>query len=187
MMPASASLTNTPAQGVTSAVKRASSSTGMITGRSLAWPTIMSSAPKAGAMWTMPVPSSVATKSAAMTRQAGLSGVDEAVGRLVVAPDQLGAREGLLDDGVGAEHGGDQVGGQDEVLVAQLGLRVRDVRAHGRGHVGDERPGRGGPDQQADTGRPSAARTGAGAVAGEPPRRPPPPAPAGSARTPTGR
>ena len=75
MMPASASLTNTPAQGVTSAVKRASSSTGMITGRSLAWPTIMSSAPKAGAMCTMPVPSSVATKSAAMTRQAGLSGV----------------------------------------------------------------------------------------------------------------
>ncbi len=33
MMPASASLTNTPTQGVISAVKRASSSTGMITGQ----------------------------------------------------------------------------------------------------------------------------------------------------------
>ena len=61
MMAGSASLTNTPAQGATSATKRPSVSTAFTTGRSFSRPTRMSSSPKAGAMCTMPVPSPVVT------------------------------------------------------------------------------------------------------------------------------
>src|SRR5665647_3232055 len=74
MMAGSASLTKTPAHGVTSATKRPSRSTAFTTGRSFSRPTRMSSSPKAGAMWTIPVPSVVVTKSPPTTKCARLSG-----------------------------------------------------------------------------------------------------------------
>ena len=67
-MPGSASLTHFPAHGVTAELNVPSGPTGLSTGRSSALATSMSSTPKAGARWTMPVPSSVLTKSAATTR-----------------------------------------------------------------------------------------------------------------------
>ncbi len=60
-MAGSASLTKTPAHGVTSAMNLPSVSTALTMGRSFSCPTRMSSSPKAGAMWTMPVPSVVVT------------------------------------------------------------------------------------------------------------------------------
>ena len=101
-----------------------------------------------------------------MTRQTGLSGVDEAVGRSVVLAHQRGAGIGLLDDGLVPEQRRHQVGGQDEVLVAQTWPWRIDVRADGRGHVGDEGPGRGGPDQQRHRQAVLAAGTGARPVRG---------------------
>ena len=78
-----------------------------------------------------------------------LVGRNEAVGGLVAAPDQLGARKGLLDGGVGAEDRCDQVGSQDKMLLTQPDAGVEDVGTHGGGDVGDERPRRGGPHQEA--------------------------------------
>ena len=51
-------------------MKRAVESTGTTTGMPAASPSRWSSSPKPGAMWTMPVPSSVVTKSAASTTKA---------------------------------------------------------------------------------------------------------------------
>ena len=70
MMPLFASNTWTPAHGGTSDVKQPASSTGTMTGMSLAMQTDMSSSPNPGAIWTTPVPSSVSTKSASRTRNA---------------------------------------------------------------------------------------------------------------------
>ena len=68
MMPASASFTNSPAQGSTTASKRPAASTGLSVGSPSASPTSRSTSPKAGARWTMPDPSTVVTKSATTTR-----------------------------------------------------------------------------------------------------------------------
>ena len=70
MIPALASNTFVPAQSATGSVNRPRSSTG--TASPMAMPlashTSWSSAPKPGAMWTIPVPSAVSMKSAASIR-----------------------------------------------------------------------------------------------------------------------
>ena len=57
MMRGSASFTNIPAQGVTASTKRPWVLTSCTKGRLFSRPTRASSSPKAGAVWTMPVPS----------------------------------------------------------------------------------------------------------------------------------
>ena len=69
----SASLKNLPATGSTSGTKQPSSPTPCTTGRPFAWHSRMSSSPYAGAQCTMPVPSSMVTKSAVHTWQMGPS------------------------------------------------------------------------------------------------------------------
>ena len=105
----------------------------------------MSSSPNAGAMWTMPVPSSVVTKSAATTRCAPAMYGN---GRLVLAPDELGAGESRSGAGVLAEHPRHQRLGEDQALVAVLDARVGDLGVDRDRLVGRQRPRRGGPDQQ---------------------------------------
>ncbi len=68
MISGSASLTKRPVHCGTRWSKAASASTGLRTGRPSTRDTAASSSPKAGAMWTMPEPSSTATYSAATTR-----------------------------------------------------------------------------------------------------------------------
>ena len=61
MMGRSASLNQRPPQTGKSVAKVPSGSTGLSIGMPSRWPVAWSSAPKAGAVWTMPVPSSVVT------------------------------------------------------------------------------------------------------------------------------
>ncbi len=101
-----------------------------------------------------------------------LVGLHEAERRLVLQAEQVAAGEPALYHGAPAEHRLDQLGGQHEALAATLDQRVLDVGVHGAGDVGDERPGRGGPDRQRDR------HAGLARHALGPTRRP-----AGSART----
>ena len=68
MMSSSASFTKRPLYGGTVASNAPSGPTGLSTGSPSARAASMSSAPNAGARWTMPEPSSVLTKSAPTTR-----------------------------------------------------------------------------------------------------------------------
>ena len=61
MIGRSASLNQSPERSPKSSMKRPSAVTGLRTGRPCFWPVAKSSMPKAGAVWTMPVPSSVVT------------------------------------------------------------------------------------------------------------------------------
>ena len=81
MSPASASLTNWPSTSATASVKRAAPFTGLSIGRSSAAATSRSISPNAGARCTMPLPSSVVTKSAATTRQPSPSAGSQSNGR----------------------------------------------------------------------------------------------------------
>ncbi len=110
----------------------------------------MSSSPKAGAMCTMPVPSRGGDVVAADDEVGALVRLHEAERRLVLQAQQLGALELLLHDGLLAEHALDEARGEDEALAAALHERILHVRVHGRGHVADERPRRGGPDGERD-------------------------------------
>ena len=70
MIALSASLQNCPPNSATAGRKFAFSSSRSSGGRPAARPTRKSSSPYAGAMWTMPVPSSVVTKGSTCVRKA---------------------------------------------------------------------------------------------------------------------
>ena len=86
MMRRSASFTNRPVYSGTVWSKAPSTSTGLRTGRPSTRPTAASSSPKAGAMWTIPEPSSVLTNSAATTRWPVSSIGSTSIGRWYRAP-----------------------------------------------------------------------------------------------------
>ena len=89
-----ASKTFLPCSGGTSAVKLPAKSTGSTTGMPAACATLMSSSPKAGAIWTTPVPSSSLDEVAAEDAEGVLaSSAKIREQRLVGAADQLGALE----------------------------------------------------------------------------------------------
>ena len=67
--------------------------------------------------------------------------------RLIRPSQQLRSWEGLFHHGFRGQDGLHQILSHYQVLVAQVHRCVRDVGTHGRCHVGDERPRRGGPDQ----------------------------------------
>ena len=103
-----------------------------------------SSSPKPGAMCTIPVPSSVVTKSAARTRKA-LGGVGEVVEqRAVAAADQLGARDRadlLGRPRARSAYLAATASPSRKRLPVALEDGVVELGADGEGEVGGQRPG----------------------------------------------
>ena len=85
---------------------------------------------------------------AALTGEGLLDGRQLVIRPLIAPSDELAA-EALLDHLEGPEDGGLECALGDPVAVLALSHeRVGQVIVHGRGHIGGQRPGRGGPDQQ---------------------------------------
>ena len=77
-------------------------------------------------MWTRPVPSSVVTKSPAMTGKPPGAAVGEVEDRaLVVAADQVGAGDAVEDLGPLPQHLLDQRLGEDQDLAVDRGAARR--------------------------------------------------------------
>ncbi len=114
----------------------------------------MSSAPKAGARCTRPVPSSVVTNSPVTTRCCGRH-VDQLERAAVGGPGQLRPGDPAGDVPAVAEHpGGQRVRHYHPVaMTGPARDRVGLVRVHGHRGVGDQGPRRRGPYQQVGAGQ----------------------------------
>ena len=150
MMPALASKTCMPAKSLTSPVNRPRSSTGQSTGMPAASQARWSSSPNPGAIWTMPVPSSTATKSSPRTTKApGVSEKYANSGRkrrptsscALHGAEELGTGEHLV---VGGEHGR----ADHDAAPAPVEHRVVEVRSDGESQVRGQGPGRRRPGKQ---------------------------------------
>ena len=150
----SASLKNSPPTSGRSSSKCPSARTGFTTGIALARIAARSSAPKAGARWTSPVPSSVVTKVPLTTRCApGMESISER-GRVRRA-EQLAAAERGEHVPAFAEHPWPQrLGDHHPVPVTALARdHVLHLGVDGDRGVGHERPRRRRPHQQVGPGQ----------------------------------
>ncbi len=152
-MSGSASLTKRPAKSVIRSSNFPSRRTGFWSVIPYCSPSRKSSSPKAIAVWTRPVPSSVVTKSAEQHRVAARAVVGDVVeGRLVGGAGQGLAREvgQDLDAPRRATVSSQAHVASDQAPRPRLspGPHVFDLRAGGDRGVGDQRPRGRRPDQQ---------------------------------------
>ena len=145
MIAGSASLTKSPRTNAGAcSVKVPSSATGRQTCHPCARPTARSSGPKAGAMWTIPVPSSIETKSAATTVCAF---ADVGVRRFVARTNQAASLVPVPEGPSVAEDRGQRLG-DDDALLAAGQQQVLGVGCDRRAGVGRQRPRGGRPHRE---------------------------------------